>query len=420
MLILINIMYFINLQKMKNKSLKLNDNIDQKKYRKNLVKYNTEYNKNKNTVSSIISKKNIISKHKDDKNELLKNKSNKNIINTNQNTKMKKTLTSINDKLNSGNPIKNKSNTTSSKNESNKNRKSINLNKNINTNNNKNITKQLFINEIIPNTNNNINNSNNHNKIFFNHVKYSLLRANNYNTYHNHKSPKQNNKECNISINSHSQKNKNHRKIINSNLNDQKLKLMKKNNTELSHNYNTINYNYNRSSSKSNKNIQNINFKSKNSLSSSADKEKNYSSSLIRTTLNNSMNNRTPVLASKIVNNNIYKNTNMFELNYELEKNISEINYTISNLNSNDFALCNSNSSLDVIYDKLIILCKEKGLTLAKIESNKFICRKDGDNSIKIEINRRGKTNVLKLYYLNGKEAITKEIIKEIILRIGF
>ena len=405
---------------MKNKSLKLNDNIEQKKYRKNLVKYNTEYNKNKNTVSSIISKKNIISKHKDDKNELLKNKSNKNIINTNQNTKMKKTLTSINDKLNSGNPIKNKSNTTSSKNESNKNRKSINLNKNINTNNNKNITKQLFINEIIPNTSNNINNSNNHNKIFFNHVKYSLLRANNYNTYHNHKSPKQNNKECNISINSHSQKNKNHRKIINSNLNDQKLKLMKKNNTELSHNYNTINYNYNRSSSKSNKNIQNINFKSKNSLSSSADKEKNYSSSLIRTTLNNSMNNRTPVLASKIVNNNIYKNTNMFELNYELEKNISEINYTISNLNSNDFALCNSNSSLDVIYDKLIILCKEKGLTLAKIESNKFICRKDGDNSIKIEINRRGKTNVLKLYYLNGKEAITKEIIKEIILRIGF
>lgn len=405
---------------MKNKSLKLNDNIEQKKYRKNLVKYNTEYNKNKNTVSSIISKKNIISKHKDDKNELLKNKSNKNIINTNQNTKMKKTLTSINDKLNSGNPIKNKLNTTSSKNESNKNRKSINLNKNINTNNNKNITKQLFINEIIPNTSNNINNSNNHNKIFFNHVKYSLLRANNYNTYHNHKSPKQNNKECNISINSHSQKNKNHRKIINSNLNDQKLKLMKKNNTELSHNYNTINYNYNRSSSKSNKNIQNINFKSKNSLSSSADKEKNYSSSLIRTTLNNSMNNRTPVLASKIVNNNIYKNTNMFELNYELEKNISEINYTISNLNSNDFALCNSNSSLDVIYDKLIILCKEKGLTLAKIESNKFICRKDGDNSIKIEINRRGKTNVLKLYYLNGKEAITKEIIKEIILRIGF
>ena len=406
---------------MKNKTLKLNDNIEQKKYRKNLVKYNTEYNKNKNTVSSIVSKKNIILKQKDDKNELLKNKSNKNVINTIQNTRMKKTLTSINDKLNSGNPIKNKANTTSSKNESNKNRKSINLNKNINTNNNnKNITKQLFINEIIPNSNNNINNSNNHNKIFFNNVKYSLLRANNYNSYYNHKSPKQNIKECNISINSHSQKNKNHRKLINSNLKEQKLKLMKKNNTELNHNYNTINYNYNRSSNKSNKNIQNINnFKNK-SLSSSADKEKNYSSSLIRTSQNNSMNHRTPVLANKTVNNNIYKNTNMFELNYELEKNISEINYTISNLNSNDFALCNSNSSLDIIYDKLIILCKEKGLTLAKIESNKFICKKDGDNSIKIEINKRGNTNVLKLYYLNGKEAITKEIIKDIILRIGF
>ena len=63
---------------------------------------------------------------------------------------------------------------------------------------------------------------------------------------------------------------------------------------------------------------------------------------------------------------------------------------------------------------------KKKNLTLAKIESNKFICKKDGDNSIKIEINKRGKTNVLKLYYLNGKEVITKEIIRDIILRIGF
>ena len=104
----------------------------------------------------------------------------------------------------------------------------------------------------------------------------------------------------------------------------------------------------------------------------------------------------------------------MFELDYDLENNISEINYTISNLNSNDFALCNSNSSLEDIYNKLLILCKEKNLTLAKIESNKFICKKDGYNSIKIEI------NVLKLYYLNGKEAITKEIIRDIVLRIGF
>ena len=110
----------------------------------------------------------------------------------------------------------------------------------------------------------------------------------------------------------------------------------------------------------------------------------------------------------------------MLELAYDLEKHISEINYTIGNLNSNDFALCNSNSTLEEIYDKLVALCEEKELKLAKIESNKFVCKKDGDNSIKIDINKRGKTNVLKLYYLNGKEEITKKIIKEIILRIGF
>ena len=139
----------------------------------------------------------------------------------------------------------------------------------------------------------------------------------------------------------------------------------------------------------------------------------------MRSNLNNSMNQRNSALISKI-NYEVFRNVNMFELDYDLENNISEINYTIGNFNSNDFALCNSNSSLEEIYNKLVTLCKEKDLSLTKIESNKFICKKDGDNSIKIEINKRGKTNVLKLYYLNGKESITKEIIKEIILRIGF
>ena len=391
---------------MRNKPiLKSNETNDQKKYKKNFVKYSTEYNKNKNTISSFISKKNIIQKTKEEKEEFTKNKSNKNIMNNNKNLRMKKYLTSINDKLK--NNVKNKINL-DNKNESNKNHKNINVNKN-NNNNNKNITKQLYINEIIPN------NNNNNSKIFINPSKYSFLRENNFNAFH--KSPNKINKDCNLSINSHSLKNKNHRKVINSNLNEKNLKLMKKNKNELN-NYCTINYV--RNTSKSNKNIQNKINKTKNILSSSADKEKNYPLHLIKSTLNHSMNNRSPVLTQKSINNNIYKNVNMFELDYDLENNINEINYTIGNFNSNDFALCNSNSSLQEIYDKLIILCKNKGLTLAKIEENKFICKKDGDNSIKIEINKRGKTNVLKLYYLNGKEAITKEIIREIILRIGF
>ena len=111
---------------------------------------------------------------------------------------------------------------------------------------------------------------------------------------------------------------------------------------------------------------------------------------------------------------------NDYELELELENNINEINYTMGNLSSNDFALCNTNSNLETIYEKLMKLCAEKGLTLTKIDTNKYICKKDGDNSIKIEINTKGRTNVLKLYYLNGKEAITKEIIRQIVLTIGF
>ena len=387
---------------MKNKSsLKGNENNEQKKYKKCLTKYNTEYNKNKNILASFVSKKNIIPKLKEEKEEITKNKSNINIMNIHQNLRMKKYLTNVNDKLNYN--LKMKTNIDSNKNGVYPHRKSINFNKN---NTCKNMTKQLYINEIIPNSN----------KIFVNHIKNSFIRSNNFNTYH--RSPDQNNRDSNISANSHSQKKNNHRKIINGNFNDKNIKFLKKNNTELNKNYNTINYN--RSSSKSNKNIKNINnLKNKNLFSSSSDKQKNYSSLVMRSNLNSSMNQRNSTLSNKI-NYEIYKKVNMFELDYDLENNISEINYTIGNLNSNDFALCNSNSSLEDIYRKLIKLCKEKGLTLAKIESNKFICKQDGDNSIKIEINKRGKTNVLKLYYLNGKEVITKEIIREIILRIGF
>ena len=120
--------------------LKVNENNDQKKYKKNLLKYNTDYNKNKNKniLPSFISKKNIISKLKEEKDEIMKNKSNINLMNNNQNLKMKKYLTSINDK------IKSKNNTDLNKNDTH--RKSINYNSN--KNNNKNMTKQLYINEI--------------------------------------------------------------------------------------------------------------------------------------------------------------------------------------------------------------------------------------------------------------------------------
>ena len=332
--------------------------------------------------------------------EIIKNRSNINIKNNYNNLRMKKYLTNINDISN--NCLKIKIN--SSKNGDFIHRKSINENLNNKTNNNKNIIKQRYINEILPNNN----------KIMANSIKSSFIAVKNYNEYQ--RSPKPKIKSSKISSNSNSHKNQNFRKIINPNLNDKKIKFMRKNKTEINNNLNTINSR--RNSSKSNKNIYNLNIFQKLIDLSSSTKQKN-NCSLIKRNLNNSMNHRKSTIGSKI-KNEIFKKVKIFELDNELENNISEINYTIGNLNSNDFALCNSNSSLEDIYNKLIILCKEKGLKLAKIESNKFICKKEGDNSIKIEINKRGKTNVLKLYYLNGKEAITKEIIKEIILRIGF
>ena len=391
---------------MKNKQiLKGNENNEHKKYKKSLLKYNTEYNKNKNNFYSFISKRNIIAKINEEKDEITKNKSNKNIISTNKNLGLKKNLTSLVGKMNTNLKIKNFDSIIKAG--PYLHRRSINYNNN--NRNKKNMSKQLFINDIIPNNN----------KLKLNQIKNSFIKSIDFNT--SHISPHQRNKESNISLNSHSQKNKNknYRKIINSNLNVKNFKKMKKNNTEIKNNFNTVNCR--RNSCKSNENIKKVNsFKIKNNLSSSAHKQKKkYSSLVMRANLNNPLNHRNSTLISKI-NYDIFRKVNMFELDYDMENNISEINYAIGNFNSNDFALCNSNSSMEEIYNKLVTLCKEKELSLAKIESNKFICKKDGDNSIKIEINKRGKTNVLKLYYLNGKESVTKEIIKEIILRIGF
>ena len=66
------------------------------------------------------------------------------------------------------------------------------------TNNNKNIIKQRYINEIIPNNN----------KLLNNPIKSSFIGLNNFNKYQ--KSPKLTNKYSRLSSNSHSHKNQNH------------------------------------------------------------------------------------------------------------------------------------------------------------------------------------------------------------------
>ena len=112
------------------------------------------------------------------------------------------------------------------------------------------------------------------------------------------------------------------------------------------------------------------------------------------------------------------KKTQKVEIQFELENDMETKSKMISN--KRDFALCTTNSSLEEINDKLTLLCIDHGLTLTKIDDFKYICKKNSDNSINIEVSTVGKNNVLKLYHLNGQENITKEIIKNIIITLAF
>ena len=87
---------------------------------------------------------------------------------------------------------------------------------------------------------------------------------------------------------------------------------------------------------------------------------------------------------------------------------------------SKDLAICTVSSTIEQINEKLNILCQNNGYTLTEVDKTKYICKKNSDNSINIEISQVGNNNVLKLYHLNGQESITKEIIKNIIIHIGF
>ena len=69
---------------------------------------------------------------------------------------------------------------------------------------------------------------------------------------------------------------------------------------------------------------------------------------------------------------------------------------------SKDLAIYTVSSTIEQINEKLIILCQNNGYTVAEVDKTKYICKKNSDNSIKIEINQVGNNNVLKLYHLNG------------------
>ena len=107
-------------------------------------------------------------------------------------------------------------------------------------------------------------------------------------------------------------------------------------------------------------------------------------------------------------------------INKKLKKSKGKYNKQTFDSSSNDFAVCNTNSSLEEINKKLLKLSKEKGFHLDKIDLKNYICSKNKNNSIKIEIYSKGNINMMKIFYLEGKENLTKDLIKNVVFSIGF
>ena len=112
------------------------------------------------------------------------------------------------------------------------------------------------------------------------------------------------------------------------------------------------------------------------------------------------------------------KVTSPLEIQFDLEDDVEMKQKILTT--SKDLAICTVSSTIEQINEKLNILCQNNGYTLTEVDKTKYICKKNSDNSINIEISQVGNNNVLKLYHLNGQESITKEIIKNIIIHIGF
>ena len=216
-----------------------------------------------------------------------------------------------------------------------------------------------------------------------------------------------------------------------------------KNSLKSSQNYNNINLsinsNNNNKNSTSKNTVKSINEKRLSKIKTLSDKTLNYFYKKIQQKKKDqSLSNKNIIkfktdeinYYNKILKRNIYYNTNnnnndSFYSETHISKRYKKSNDKFYNnktydSNSNDFAVCNTNSSLEEINKKLIDLSKNKNFTITQIDNTNYICTKNKKNAIKIEISSKGKNNMLKIFYLEGKENITKELIKNIIFSIGF
>ncbi len=106
------------------------------------------------------------------------------------------------------------------------------------------------------------------------------------------------------------------------------------------------------------------------------------------------------------------------------QKNDTKNNNIILALNKkNNFACCSSNLSIKEIQEKLNLLCEDKKYILQSNDKTNYLINNNInniENSISIEISTVNGKNILKMFHINGNEKLTKEIIKNILMEIGF
>ena len=201
---------------------------------------------------------------------------------------------------------------------------------------------------------------------------------------------------------------------------------------------------------RNNTNSNNINKRTDIRIHGFVDLSQNKTTSKNSTTTTNNSNNSNTTASSKTKPQNSNSGTNIYNVSSSSKRKMSttsidgdiSANTTNTNTNkdtssssstptssnttkqqsSNSFCLCTTTSSHDEVIKQLTILANTNNYVLSNINDStttRYICELNS-NSICIEISKVGMNNVLKLYHVNGDEQITKEIIKNVIVNIGF
>ena len=151
---------------------------------------------------------------------------------------------------------------------------------------------------------------------------------------------------------------------------------------------------------------------------------------------NNKYNGHNTTLSNKNYNIiNIKEKSKQINLNFQKLSNITindiqkkgkNINKTENNLRNKlvnskqDFACFTTKLTLNEIINKLEIISKNTKYTLKKIDNNSYNFYNENNEYVSIEILKIGEKSIINLFHITGNENYTKEIIKNLILEIGF